>query len=962
MIKWVLKHPVPVICIYIAILIVGMLSLANIRIELIPEISYPSISVVIRANNISADMMEREITRKVEGIAGNLEKIRKVYSTTSQGLSEVTFEFSSGVDFYYIKQRIIEELRSLKFNIKVISLDIRENPPEEIKKEPSFQFVIYGPFSEIYLTEVAEKVKKLLQKLEGVREVEIQGSSREEIEVFAKDPLTDKSDIVKAVVYNRGIFVGNVNSNGFKIPVRVKKLNLNKIRVNGRKISKVVFFSIKQSENRIITHLNGQPYLLIKVKRESNINPIVFSKRVRNFLKSLKFFKGVSYKVFYDEAEELNKIINSVSFISLFSIVIVLILLFIFFRNIFVGFTFILSVFFCIFITVFFLHIFGFSLNIFTLTGIALGFGMIVDANIVVLENILRFKEEEKENCEEKGAKEVFLPVFASILTTISVYLPFIYFRENIKNFYIPFAFSSSISLLASLFVAFTFVPLFSKLIRVRKKREILFYKKILRFLLRFPFSGIIFYLLLLFSGYYVFKELLIGGNLRIFKPPKEIFLSFRFPLQVELEEAEKIAKFFEDIVGSVEGEKEYLTTITSRSITLKVKSKNEDVLRNIANKIANSAFNFAGARIYLRAMGKIIPVRTSGIMTFPHFTLEGWNRDRMMQIAKGIEKKLYEDPRVQAVDLNFVWLPPQKEYALIPHKDFWMRRNKDVYLFSLIQNLSTFNFLLYEQENKKIPFKVYDECDFTRSGYLSKKIGNKRIKDLFNIYPRKDPVYIERENGIYRQVIAFDYIGPAYSLMYLKKSILNSVKLPQGFTLKEYTFEYKEESVNLRTIFITIFIAIFLLYAIISSLYESYSSSLLILSVIPVSISGAFFVYYILLIPFDINSIMGVLLLFGICVNTSIILVDQYVKYEAKTKDEIIKLSEKRLRPILITALTTSGGFIPFLFFNTEKILFSNISLSLIGGMITSTFTTLFIIPCIYYVFLKVKRRYEKS
>ena len=956
MIRWVLKHPIPVISLYIIILILGFLSFKSIKIELIPEISYPSISVIVTSENISADMMERNVTRVIEGISGTLEKVKRVYSNTSQGLTNITFEFYPDVDFYYIKQRIIEELRTLKFGINIKSIDIRENPPEEMKKEPSFQFVIYGPFSEVYLTEVSKKLKKLLQKLEGVREVEIQGKSQEKIELFIKDPLIDKDYIQRLFLYNRDEYVGKTKSGEFDIPVRIKKLSLDKIRIKGKNVNKIAILSVKQDENRIITHLNGKPYIMIKVKRDENINPLLFSKRLRKFLNSLKFFKGVSYKIFYDEAEELNKIINSVFLISIISVSIVLILLFIFFRNIFVGFTFILSVLFCIFITVFFLHIFGFSLNVFTLTGIALGFGMIVDANIVVLENIMRLKEKGEKDSEEKGAKEVFLPVFASILTTIAVYLPFIYFRENIKNFYIPFAFSSSVSLLASLFVAFTFVPLFSGLIKAKKKKDIFFYRKILYYLLRFPFSGILLYFILLFSGYYVFNKLLIGGNFRLFKPSKEIFLSFRFPLQVELEEAEKIAKFFEKIIENVEGEKEYLTTISSRNIILRIKSKNEDVLRKIANKIANSAFNFAGARIYLTAMGKLIPVRTSGIMTFPHFTLEGWNRDRMLRIAKGIEKKLYEDPRVRDVDLNFVWLTPQKEYILSPKKDFWMRE-EDISFAGLLSRLSTFSLFFYETENKKAPFLIYNSGNLSKEKYLNKKILNRRIKDLFYIYPEKEPVYIERENGIYRQVIAFDYIGPAQSLFYLKRSILNSVKLPPGFTLKEYTFEQKEESVKLKTILITLLIALFLLYAIISSLYESYTKSILILSVIPVSISGAFFIYYIFLIPFDINSIMGVLLLFGICVNTSIILVDQYVKYNVKTKEEVIELSQRRLRPILITALTTAGGFVPFLFLKTEKILFSNISLSLIGGMITSTLTTLFIIPCLYYLVLLFNR-----
>ncbi len=956
MIRFFLNRPVSLTCIYLIILLLGAVSITRLPVEKIPEVEYPSIIVRYIWNGASPEMMERRITSKVEAAVYKLKDVRDVLSRSKKDECEIEVTFNNSKDLNYKRVLLLEELNKLEFPEDMEGPFVEENLPEEFRRGPNFILYITGDMTLERLSELANEFKFQIMMIKGVEDVNVFGDVKKIINIRIKNEDLNIYDVFNALdfkKYNAGKVVENKRDLPLQIIINER---LNDLYVGGKRLEDIseIYYELKEPD--IISRINGNPQITINISRKKTGNTFYISRVLKKLISNFERKKNVKLIISSNEASEIFRTIKEVILLGIISIISCSFILFIFYRKMFVVFVFFISILFSAILTFSILYFLGFSLNFLTLSGICLGFGMLVDNSIVVLENILRLKEEKVKDAEEKGAKDVFIAVFGATLTTIAVYFPFLYFQGKTKVFYIQFAVASTISLLSSMFVSFTLIPSLSRKIKGGREIKHIYYEKTLKFLLKWRWIVITLSILAVIVSFYFFKNYVYFGEFYEFRERNELFIYIRLPRGSERKEVIKIVDRFEEEIKKQEGVQEFFTNIYSNQGNINVKFKKGSEWKGVSLKerLENLSVNYANCRIIIYGLGPVFFTGSSGISSFPELTLRGYDWYVLKSLSNMICEKLRKNPRIDEIDPNFSYYGKQMEYILNVKDDIYFYNLNPYYVFTKIKPF-------YQKEieinNRIIPVKIFKDSIIYIDKILNEEVDKGvYLREITNLTESHTPPEIERENRIYKMDIAYLYKGPWKSAYEFKKGFIQAIKLPPGFTLSAASFYREEEGISKKTIIVSIIISIFLLFLILSSTFESLINPFLIIFLIPFSFIGITIVYIFTGNTFDTSSFVGLILFTGIAVNSGIVLIDHLSKGDNK-EDEIIRRSSHRLRPIMTTSLTTIAGLFPFLFLKTEGILFSKLSLTTIGGLILSTICSIFILPVIYY---SINKKYK--
>uniref|UniRef100_A0A7C4Y529 Efflux RND transporter permease subunit n=1 Tax=candidate division WOR-3 bacterium TaxID=2052148 RepID=A0A7C4Y529_UNCW3 len=958
MIKWFLERPVSLVCIYFIIFVLGIISILKLPIELYPEVEFPSISISFYWNGASPEAVERYLTREVESIIYKLNGVKNVESISKRDGCIINVDFEREIDVAYQRIVLLEEISRVDFPLGIVGPFISENIPEEIERGKPFVLYITGPYSLYEIGEYAKKLKIFLSKIYGIKEVEIYGDVEEVVKVKIKNSLFKPDEIFERL-NEKKVSAGRIKKEGDFIPIIcIPYEKIEDIKINDIPIKKIADIEYSYKEPDVISRINGFPQITLNISVRQGGNILLIEREIKRVIKNFPLKEGMKIIIERNEAEIIKTTLKKIVLLGILSILGVFFIMFIFFKNIYNVFVITSSIIFSSLLAFIMLYFFRFSLNVLTLSGIALGFGMLVDNSIVVFDNIMRLKETKKEEPEIKGTKEVFIPIFASTLTNIAVYIPFLYFKGELKIFYKQFAIASSFALLSSIFVAFTLIPSLSKKCYGVKGKKFLPYKNMLNKLFKFRWITISLTLILIFLSIYLFNYYVNKGDVFIFKERNKIHIYVDLPSGSEKKEAIKIADEFENVIKKYNYlVKNFYTNISRTRIYINIEIFPNKSGTMIKEELENHAVKFTNCRIFIYGIGDLFSTGTvEGRGGFPQFTLKGYDYSQLKNISKGIGMKIRENPRITDIDLNFSWEGKQKEYIISP------KENLEIFGITPYKFLRTIKSHYYseiELKDRILPVEIYQETLIGLKEFKDKEIKmGIKTSDISNITEEETPNIIKRENQEYTMDIAYTFNGKYEKAEEFKKSILNSILLPDGFSIEEYQFVKPEEGINRSTVITSILLALFILMAILASLYESIAKPLLILFILPFSFVGVVLVYLIGTVLFDSSSFVGVLLFSGIAVNNGIILIDHLSKARQK-KDEIIEYSSHRLRPIFTTSFTTIIGLFPFLFLKSEVIIFSKLSLTTIGGLIFSVIGSVIILPVLYYTFF-VKEKNE--
>ncbi len=595
-----------------------------------------------------------------------------------------------------------------------------------------------------------------------------------------------------------------------------------------------------------------------------------------------------------------------------------------------------------------------------------------------------------------QGSKEVFLPVLAATLTTMSVFFSFAYFQGRLKIYYLPLAIVITSALAASLLVSFSLIPAMSpKLVKARQKKPKKqfrnTYEKVLRFFIRHPLEVVLVVGLIFFGAYSWFKSEVTIGSFFDFSSRQELGVTIGMPAGTPVERTDEVIQKFEEKVLESTYEKEMNSSIRSDRAYLRIKFPTEIEYSYrpylLKEELIQLATNFAGINISIYGFdpqGYYSRV-SSGPYLGSNIKFYGYNLKKLKEITSNLERDLKRNPRIKEVRISssrFAWGNLDSfEYVLKLDREAMRRYNLDPsFLYYHIGSLiagRAFSVMRTKIGGKEIDLSI----KFPESAWIDmKNLQDSLIQTQGGEYVRlgeissitENPVAssIDRENQQYQQTLMWEFRGPYKAADRYKQTVYDKLQLPPGFSAKiEDDFFMTEEEKGQITF--AIIFSLVIIFMILASLYESFIQPFFILLAVPLALIGVFVAFVLADFPFDSSAYIGVILLGGIVVNNSILLVD-HINLKKKEGmpllDAVVKGAQERIRPIFLTTSTTVLGMLPLVLIQIEagrRRIWSSLALSAVGGLISSTIFILIVIPIFYYygdnIQSKVKEKFSE-
>ncbi len=1046
--------------IFLAAVVFGFVSLDRLRLKLLPDISYPTLTVQTEYPDAAPMEVENFVTRPLEEAVGVISGLRTLQSVSKPGLSEITLEFTWKTRMDYVALDVRDK-------IDLIELPKECSQPVILRYDPSLDPImrvgIYGSGNLVKLRYIADRtLKRELESLEGVASAKVLGGLEEEIQVELDERKLAMFGVPISQVSTR-LLQDNVNQSGgrlrdkgseFLLRTENEFKNLGEIRntivqeQEGKRIILADLGAIRRGfrEREVITRINGKEAVEVAIYKEGDANTVEVANAIRWRLSSLKtqMEKGIETEILFDQSRFIKKAIGEVKSNAILGAILAVIILFFFLKDlrstIIIG----LSIPISVMTTFVLMRQLGVSLNLMSLGGLALGVGMLVDNSIVVLENISRHKDGGMDRREATvvGASEVGKAVIASTLTTVAVFLPIVFVEGIAGQVFKDQALTVSVSLLASLIVALMLIPMISSLkfrtsetptavgsstqSNIPKSRVKRFFKRIggiaesvvifciksLRFISRQISRSMSFLtrpLLTTFGRGFAFLEVryvpllqwtlshkgvFLAGIVLLFVASlwlsafvgKELIPQFsqgEFSFNVKLPEGSPLdatsAKLekMESIVASEKAVDTYFSSVGLASrlgSNVKSKDKNIGQLNVIMKQRGDKK---AEARLIADLRDRFADI---GGMTYKfsrpmYFTFQtpievdvfGYNLDVLSRVSNDIVDGIATIPGIK--DAKTSMEPGNPELNIIFDR---------VRLSSLGLSLDDVANILKTKIQGDVPTKFKEkeqqvDIRVRTTAWRSEDIGILKslvvgerggtpisLGTVADVDAAKGLAQISRISQQRAAVVSANLTDRDLgSVSKDIEAVIAGIPIPPEATVElggqneELLHSYK----NLR---FALILAIFLVYLVMASQFESFLHPFIILFTVPLGAIGVIWTLFLTGKSISVVVLIGAIMLAGIVVNNGIVLIDYInilrrrgmAKYEA-----IIEGGRVRLRPIIMTTMTTVLGLLPMaLGLGEGSEIRAPMALTVIGGLLGATILTLLVIPSLYAVVARGK------
>ena len=748
---------------FIAVIIIGIFSLINLPLSLIPNLNYPKLTIQTSWFGASPQEIESKITSQVESIGSSVKGIKNIKSTSHIGYSVVNLEFSRNTDMDFARFELNEKLNLLEDKLpEDVVPKISAYIPKQVEDENFLEYGISGPYETEELKELTEKYFKYkIISTEGVSACEIRGSTKKIIKIKIKKQNVNKVNLF--YIRNALSNFGELNSfNGFRqhsLSYTVKLddsfgviSELERLKVTRRdgskiRLNEIANIELEPEEAGTYYRFNTEPQVRMLITKANSANAIKLSNKIKSIINNQKIADNISIIKISDEAEEIEKGLNVLYKRGFISLIIIFIVLIIFLRHFTSTFLVLSTILLSSCLTFILMNFFGIGLNMLSLAGLALGFGMMVDNSIVVYENIFRNRHRGLNNYQSAivGVSEVALPITASTLTTIIVFAPFLYITGDMKLLFIPFIISMSLSLISSLFISFTFIPFASDKLLTFKAKHVVSreefhfdpnlntFQKIIRFLIRFRWIWLILITGILTYSFYLFIEKVDKGYVWDFPRDDYINIYINLPVGSNINQTDKIAREFEKKIEGSPGITEINTRVYTRFANIKVEF--EEATKQTADplilreKLKAFAVNFGNSNIYIRGFG---PSFGGSGATYANFSLKlkGYNYEKLKEITKDLGHFMQQTTRrIRNVNTNALnrWSTEKLyEYELIFDRKKMAKHQINIFTIQnqIYPKISSYLYRL----NKKISNKEYTIT------VVDEKLNDFSITDLKNM------------------------------------------------------------------------------------------------------------------------------------------------------------------------------------------------------------------------------------
>ncbi len=1025
------KLPVTNLMIFFAILILGAVSLSKLPIDLMPEIEPPSISVITVYEGAGAEDVEKKVTQVIENNLSTISNLDKITSRSLENISAVTCLFNWGVDLDEASNDVRDKLEFAKRTL-----------PEEIDPPIVFKFntalipvMFIGVNTEVNYEQlyyiVDKQIADYLKRIPGVGAVNVYGGLERQINVkldrarlegyhFSVQQIVDRLARENITLPAGDLKVGYLEYT-LRVPGEFSKAEEIKDIIIFQDAEKIVYLKdiaeVEDAfkEETMIVRSNGRKGMMMMIQKRSGANTVGVTRKIRAELKKIqaRLPDNIKFSILMDSSEHIERAIKDLTSTVYWGGIFVIVVVFFFLRQARPSLIIALTIPFSLIIAFIVMYFLGYTINIMSLSSLAIAIGMVVDNAIVIVDNVCRHLDRGQKPREAAiyGSSEVGLAVSASTLTTVVVFAPMVFLTGITGVMFKQLAVLITTTLVASLFTALTFSPMLCSKLLVAVPQEnpgdkksglsrYLYeriggvldyldtvYSRILSWSLRNKRAVVILALLIFIGSIALTAQ--IGTEFIPEEDTGDLNISIELPVGTRVEETDKIARQVEEIyrkevpemremfirVGQSSGSRfgaafgsRMGSNILEAGVKLSRLSERKRSVKEIAESIRPQISALTGVKkIAIRAGSPFSRILFGGGKPIS-IEILGFDLEKTDGLAYKIKDELTRIPGVVDVTISRELGKPELQIEV----DRLKASSLGLSMAAATDTLRTY---FYGKSATKFR-EGGDEYDIFVRLRDADRTSIKDVEDIPFMLPsgktvklssiarivrRTGPIVIERQNQ--ERVIKVEANTFRRSLGDIAvdvKKLIAKQSLPPDITITLGS-DIEEQAKSFRDMFLLFILGGALVFMVMASQFESLIDPFIVLFSVPFAYTGVALGLFAGGITLSIVSFLGLVMLVGIVVNNAIVLVDYINILRARglsMQEAVVTGGANRLRPVLITTFTTMFGMLPLAISRGEgSEMWRPLGIAMVGGLSISTLITLVLVPVMYTI-LKGRRR----
>jgi HAE1 family hydrophobic/amphiphilic exporter-1 len=1009
-----------------ALIIFGVICYGRLGVGQLPDVDFPIVSINLTWEGAAPEVMESDVVDIAEDALMSIQGVREISSSIRQGSADITVEFDLGknidVAIQDVQSKIDQAQRSLPKDLDP-AIVTKVNPEDS----PILMLAVSSPTRQLkdIITYVQDELKNQFSMINGVGDIFLGGFVDRNLRIWVDADkleayqLTVK-DVIDAVeAEHEEVPAGRIETPVNEYNVRVmgeasttKEFeNLLIPKRSGQPIFKPIYLkevaSIEDglADIRRIARTNGQITVALGIRKQRGANEVEVARKVLKRLEEIRKTKpkDIDIDIRYNRTKFSEDSIHELIFTLILSAIVTSLVCWLFLGSFSATLNILLAIPTSVLGTFIVIYFLGFTLNTFTVLGLSLAIGIVVDDAIMVLENIVRFREKglDKVEAARRGARQITFAALAATIALIAIFLPVAFMYGIIGKFFFQYGVTISVAVALSLLEALTLAPMrCAQFLEVGQRRTVIgkavdasfdglavWYKKFLEKALKkrvlVVIAAMLFFLATLALLKPIRKELLPSQDMSM------LMCRFQTPVGSSITFTDEKFKLAEDFISKRPEIKAYFSLVGGFGgggesnggrmfITLKepkdrpVVSPNKrpltqgeimTLLRKELNKIPDLKTTLQDLSLSGFSAQRGFPVEIS---------VRGPDWEKLAEYSTQILARMEKSPLMIDVDTDYLAKIP--EIRVQPDRKEAEDRGVSVNTIGSTVNAAiggeriakyTKSGRRYDVRIRLVPSQRSTVEDIERLWVWNNRGELVQLKDVVDIKQKPTPITITRRNRE-RSITLFANVAPGKSQTEAIKETDRIAKsiLPEGYkaVFSGSSQTFKDSFASLMLAF---WLGILIAYMVLASQFNSYLHPFSVLFALPFSISGALIALWLFDKSLNIYSIIGLILLMGIVKKNSILLVDftnQQRELGVETVPALLKACPVRLRPILMTSVSTIAAAIPpALAIGPGAETRIPMAMTIIGGVILSTLLTLFVVPCVYSLFSKIERKSYK-
>lgn len=995
------RRPVAMSMVIVFILIIGFVALSNLTVDLFPELDFPIVAILASYPGIGPEEIENLLVAPLENIVGTVTNVEAIQSSSRLGGALIIVQFNWGTDMNFATLQVRERIEMIR---ELLPQDVPL--PTVVKFDPrTIPIIQFAVSSSSYdLAEirriVENRIKPILEPVEGVASVEVEGG-RERVIRVTFDPeqlrslgLTLQSIQQLMLAENMNLPGGQVTDQQLEIPVRIigqfQSLqdieNLSIPTNTGTVLPLSAIAKIEETfkPTSTLSFMNDEQSIGISIQKSTDTNTVTVANQINRAIEKLsQDLPELTIETIFDQSLYIKQSIRAVTLNMVIGSILAGLILLLFLRHVKSTLVVAFSIPISIIGTFILLYFSNQTLNLLTLGGLALGVGLMVDNSIVIIENIYRYRQLgfSKKEAAIKGTSEVGPAIIAATLTSVIVFLPIIFVDGLAAQIFKPLALSVSFSLLASLFTSIIIVPLFSsRLIQIpnqtsrfqssfHKIQEA--YKRLLIWVLQRPrkIALLVFLLLVVSCAGIPF----IGTEFLPHQDQSMISLSVRLPagnaLERTLEVSEQVTERIKEIseikniyvtvggAGQFQVSAGSLSNRASYNIQLVPLDQRKRSDLQIADEIRQNLKDIPDAQI-------IVQTADSGFSSTPiSLEIRGQDLNVLKSLGEDIVSVISSIDGVREAQSDFSSGLPELQVRID-------RRAASSYGLTTAQvagflreHLEGITATRLSRAGDEIDVMLgytqstLDPLQFLTQLQIQSPLGlTVPLEQLIEIKEDQSPATIRKNNRIREVVVSAQLIerdlGSAISE--IRAALEEKLTLPSGYSI-HFGGQNEQMLDAFRKLSGALILAVVLVYMVMAAQFESYFYPFIIMLSVPLTVTGVIIGLLVTFKPLGVGALVGLLILTGIVVNNAIVFIDYVntLRKQGMNRDEALATAGPvRLRPIMMTTLTTIIGLFPLMLgFGEGAELQAPMATVIVFGLSFATIITLVFVPAVYKI-----------